>query len=185
LFKIVDPSSLKAVLHLPEKELSNIRLNQLVLLSVDALNNQVIQGSIERIRPSIDTTTGTFRVVAKLNNTELLLQSGMFGKVEVVFDVHPNTLLLVQQAVITQDNRSHVFVVKDEKAIQTPIKIGFRHNGVLEVIEGLNEADQVITTGQQILKHEAKVEIIGLEKEEIVEKPSQSAIPSTAVANNS
>jgi membrane fusion protein (multidrug efflux system) len=190
LFKIVDPSSLKAVLHLPEKELSNIRLNQLVLLSVDALNNQVIQGSIERIRPSIDTTTGTFRVVAKLNNTELLLQSGMFGKVEVVFDVHPNTLLLEQQAVITQDNRSHVFVVKDEKAIQTPIRIGFRHNGVLEIIEGLNEADQVITTGQQILKHEAKVEIIGLENDEVVKKPEpkkqeQSAASSIAVASNS
>jgi len=125
-----------------------------------------------------------------LNNIDQLLQTGMFGKVEVVFDVHPNTLLLEQQAVITQDNRSHVFVVKDEKAIQTPIKIGFRHNGVLEVIEGLNEADQVITTGQQILKHEAKVEIIGLEKEEIVkkskrEKQEQSATSSTAVASNS
>jgi len=190
LFKVVDPSSLKAILYLPEKELSNIRLNQLVLLSVDAINNQLIRGSIERIRPSIDPTTGTFRVVAKLNNAELLLQTGMFGKVEVVFDVHPNTLLLEQQAVITQDNRSHVFVVKDEKAIQTPIKIGFRHNGVFEVIEGLNESDQVITTGQQILKHEAKVEVIGLEKEEIVEKleleePSQTAASTTAVANNS
>ncbi len=184
LFRVVDPSSLEAILYLPEKELSNIRKNQTILLSVDALNNKVIQGSIERIRPSIDTSTGTFRVVAKLSNAELLLRSGMFGKVEVVFDVHPNTLLLEQQAVITQDNRSHVFVVNDGKAIQTPIKIGFRHDGVLEVLEGLNEADQVITTGQQILKHEARVEIIGQEKKEVVKKPTQATASGTSVAHN-
>lgn len=185
LFKIVDPTSLKAVLHLPEKEMSNIRKHQVILLSVDALNNKVVQGSIERIRPAIDTTTGTFKVVANLDNTDQQLQSGMFGKVEVVFDVHPNTLLLEQQAVITQDNRSHVFVVKDEKAIQTPIKIGFSHNGILEVIEGLAESDQVITTGQQVLKHEAKVEVIGLEKEEeLSEKPAEVVPAVSAVATN-
>ncbi len=182
VFKIVDPSSLKAVLHLPEKEMSNVKKNQLVLLSVDALNNKIIQGQIERIRPSIDTSTGTFKVVAKLVNPENQLQSGMFGKVEVVFDVHPDTLLLEQQAVITQDNRSHVFVVKDNKAIQTPIKIGFRHNGMLEVTEGLSEADQVITTGQQILKHESKVEIVGFEGEQVANKDQINTQSPSALA---
>ena len=167
LFKIVNPSSLKAVLHLPEKELVNVKKNQLVLLAIDALNNKVVEGKIERIRPAIDTTTGTFKVVASLNNNDNQLQSGMFGKVEVVFDTHPNTLLLQQQAVITQDNRSHVFVVKDEKAIQTPVKIGFKQNGILEIVEGLSESDQVITTGQQILKHESKIEVVTLDGVEV------------------
>ena len=185
LFKIVDPTTLTAVLYLPEKELSNVRKGQNILLAVDALNNKVIQGEIDRIRPSIDITTGTFKVVAKLNNPDNVLQNGMFGKVEVVFDVHNDSLLLEQQAVITQDNRSHVFVVRDKKAIQTPIKIGFKHNGILEVIEGLQENDQVITTGQQILKHETKVEIVGLEDEEIVNSDDhQSQTPSTVASSN-
>jgi len=186
LFKIVDPATLKAVLYLPEKELSNVKKQQIVLLSIDALNDQVIQGRIERIRPTIDTSTGTFKVVASLINPENVLQKGMFGKVEVVFDVHPNTLLLEQQAVITQDNRSHVFVVKDNKAVQTPIQIGFRHNGVLEVTSGLNEMDQVITTGQQILKHDTKVEIVGFEEEQVAEdgKPKNKAQLPSAVATN-
>lgn len=182
LFTIVDPNSLKAVLYLPEKELVNIRKGQIILLSIDALNNQVIQGEIERIRPTIDTSTGTFKVVAKLENTEKRLQNGMFGKVEVVFDVHPNTLLLEQQAVITQDNRSHVFVVKDNKAIQTPIKIGFKHNGVWEVVDGLSESDKVITTGQQILKHESKVEIVGLEEPEIAAQSEAKVSNNSSVA---
>ncbi len=170
LFKIVDPTTLVAVMFLPEKEMANIKKNQTILLAVDALNGSIITGSVDRIRPSIDITTGTFKVVAKLNNPDQLLQNGMFGKVEVVFDMHFNSLLLEQQAVITQDNRSHVFVARDNKAIQTPVKIGFKHNNIVEITEGLLENDQVIITGQQILKHETKIEIIGLEEPQLDDK---------------
>ncbi len=185
LFKIVDLSSLKAVLHLPEKELANVKKQQKILLSIDAVGDKIIMGEIERIRPSIDTQTGTFKVVAKLNNENNFLKTGMFGKVEVVFDIHLNSLVVEQQAVITQDNRSHVFVVKDNKAIQTPVSIGFRHNGLLEITDGLLEFDKVITTGQQILKHETIVEIVGQEEQVADEKKSidKGQSPSTLASN--
>ena len=182
LFKIIDPTSLKAVLHLPEKEMRNVKKGQNVLLAVDALDDKVIVGNIERIRPAIDTDTGTFKVVAHLNNNDNQLKSGMFGKVEVVFDVHADSLLLEQQAIITQDNRSHVFVVEDNKAIQTPITTGFRHNGIVEVISGLNEHDKVVTTGQQILKHQSEIEIVGDDESQVVE--DKKSKPSTSVAIN-
>ncbi|MBV1911461.1 MAG: efflux RND transporter periplasmic adaptor subunit [Kangiellaceae bacterium] len=188
LFKIVDLSTLKAVLHLPEKELANVRKQQQILLKVDAMGDQVIIGEIERIRPTIDTSTGTFRVVAKLNNDNNFLKSGMFGKVEVVFDIHQGSLLIEQQAVITQDNRSHVFIVKENKAIQTPVTVGFQHNGVFEITDGLTENDHVITTGQQIIKHETLVEIVGLNGQ-IVETKTEEATsnkaqsPSTVASN--
>ena len=184
LFKIVDPQSLKAVLHLPEKELRYVQKGQAIILSVDALEGKIIKGEVERIRPAIDTQTGTFKVVANLDDKEELLRAGMFGKVEVVFDVHQNTLLLAQDTVITQDNRSHVFVVKDDKAIQTPITIGFRHDGVVEVIEGLNEADQVISTGQQILKHESKIEVVNLEVAKETNNKTKNIPSESAVAVN-
>jgi len=183
LFKIVDPTSLKAILFLPEKEMSRVSKDQPVLLNVDAIGNQIIKGSIERVRPAIDADTGTFRVTAKLIDSDSLLKPGMFGKVEIVFDVHQNSLLVEQQAVITQDNRSHVFVVKENKAIQTPIKLGYKHNGMVEIAEGVSESDLVITTGQQILKHENLIEIVGQEINQISDDlVEQSA--SVGVATN-
>ncbi|MCJ8269169.1 MAG: efflux RND transporter periplasmic adaptor subunit, partial [Psychrosphaera sp.] len=160
LFKIVDLDSLIAVLYLPEKELSNVKKMQKVLLDIDAMKGKLIVGEIDRIRPSIDTNTGTFRVVAKIGNDDHFLKSGMFGKVEVVFDTHLNSLILPQETIITQDNRSHVFVVVGDQALQKPIELGFRHNGRVEVLSGLGDSDKVISTGQQILKHQAKVEIV-------------------------
>ncbi|MGX5174466.1 efflux RND transporter periplasmic adaptor subunit [Aliikangiella sp. IMCC44653] len=176
LFKIVDLSTLQAVLHLPERELTNIKKDQEILLQVDALKGKIIRGKVARIRPSIDSDTGTFRVVATLINESQELRAGMFGKVEVVFDTHQDTLVLQQQALITQDNRSHVFVVRDNKAIQTPVEVGFSHKGLVEITSGLALSDKVITTGQQILKHETLVEIVTDEIAEEVEKKANSKI---------
>ncbi|WP_444998190.1 efflux RND transporter periplasmic adaptor subunit [Aliikangiella sp. IMCC44359] len=181
LFKIIDPSSLKAVLHLPEKELNNIKKGQNIFLNVDAYHDEVIIGQVERVRPSIDSDTGTFKVIAKLDNSGNKLKSGMFGKVEVVFDVHTNSLLLAQQAIITQDNRSHVFIVEDNIAKQTPVTTGFRHNGLVEIISGLTESDKVITTGQQILKHEALVEIVLTDNQET--KPEEKEAATSVAAH--
>jgi RND family efflux transporter MFP subunit len=180
----VDPASLKAVLHLPEKELAHISKGQQVLLKVDAYPDKIITGSVERIRPMIDSDTGTFKVVAGINNADESLQTGMFGRVELVYDIHTNTILLEQQTIITQDNRSHVFVVKDKIAIQTPIKIGFRQNGTVEVIDGLDDNDFVVSTGQQILKHKAKVEIVGDYAEPEKSKEETEAAGDSALAQN-
>ncbi|MDH5434390.1 MAG: efflux RND transporter periplasmic adaptor subunit [Gammaproteobacteria bacterium] len=166
LFKIVNPSSLKAVLHLPEKEVSHVKKGQSVLLSVSAQEDQMFVGHIERIRPSIDSNTGTFKVVASLDNTDNYLRSGMFGKVEVVFEIRKDRLILEQQAIITQDNRSHVFVVEDNKAVQKNVTIGFKHDGMVEILDGLKVNDQVVTTGQQIVKNDSAVEVIGLTEED-------------------
>ncbi len=184
LFKIIDPASLKAVLFLPEKELSNISKGQPVLLTVAAYPNQVMRGSVERIRPMIDTETGTFKVVAGIENSQELLQSGMFGRVELIFDVHRDSLLLGRESIITQDNRSHVFIVKDSKAIQTPIETGFTQNGLVEVISGLDETDMVVSTGHQILKHEAKVEIVGEYATPKSETKTESGKDPKALAQN-
>ena len=183
LFKIIDPLSLKAVLYLPEKELSSISKGQQVFLKVDAFPEKVMHARIERIRPMIDAATGTFKVVASINNNEGLLQKGMFGRVEIVFNTHKNALLLEQQSIITQDNRSHVFVVRDHKAVQTPIKTGFLHDGVYEVTQGLKDTDLVVSTGQQILKNDVKVEIVG-DNAFPKNKSSTENTPETAIAKN-
>ncbi|PIP78657.1 MAG: efflux transporter periplasmic adaptor subunit [Gammaproteobacteria bacterium CG22_combo_CG10-13_8_21_14_all_40_8] len=160
LFTVIDPNSIKAILYLPEKELQQVHPGQKLSLSVDSFADRIIPGEVERIRPTIDTETGTFKVTARINNLLGKLKPGMFGRAELVFDIHSDSLLISEQAIITQDNRSHVFVVKDNKAMQTPITLGIRNNGMVEITKGVNESDKIIISGQQILKNDASIEII-------------------------
>jgi len=160
LFTLVDPNSLQAVIHLPQKELAQIAIGQRAFVSVDAFPTNIVPGKVERIRPQIDTDTGTFKVVIAINNPGGILKAGMFGRVEIIFDVHQDTLLLTDRALVTQDNRSHVFVVRDGVAVQTPVVLAIKHKDIVEILSGLKEGDDIIVSGKTILKDGAKVEII-------------------------
>ncbi len=160
LFSVVDPSSLKAVLFLPQKELAQVQLGQPVYLAVDAFPSLDIRGVVSRIRPKIDPDTGTFQVTASVENRDNTLRAGMFGRVELVFAVHPSTLLVTEDAIISQDNRHHVFVVEEGKAVQRDVTISIRHKGIVEIVAGLNEGDVVITGGKDIVKDGTLVEVI-------------------------
>lgn len=161
LFTLVDPHSMQAVLHLPQKELSRAAVGQPALLSVDAFPGKTIPGTIDRIRPQIDTDTGTFQVIVAIDNPSGLLQSGMFGRVELIFDTRVSTLLLAGNALVTQDNRSHVFIVREGKAVQTAVELGIKHRNTVEIVSGLQEDDSVVVTGQTILKDGSPVDVIG------------------------
>src|SRR5690606_21093306 len=128
MFTIVDQDSIEAVLNLPQKELSRVRAGQEVQLTVDAWPDREISGSIDRIRPQINTDTGTFRIVASLDNSSRLLQAGMFGRVEIVLGVQEDALLISEQALTTQDNRSFVYVVRDNLAVQVFVQPGIRQD---------------------------------------------------------
>lgn len=182
LFTIVDLDSLVAVLYLPEQQLAKVAKKQKVMMHIDALAGSLVVGEVDRIRPAIDTATGTFRVMVSMPNEDKKLKSGMFGKVEVVFDTHTDTLILPRQAVVTEDNRSHVFVVKDDKAMQRSVELGYEHGGRVEILTGLEEQDLVITTGQQILKNEDKVEVLG---QESIEQASEEPITAANITENS
>lgn len=58
-------------------------------------------------------------------------------------------------------NGHYVFKVKNGKAISTPVKVGERLYGKVQIIDGLKPGDHIITTGQdQIYKSGAKVKVV-------------------------
>lgn len=160
MFTIVDPDSLEAVMHLPQKEMGHLAAGQEVRLQVDAFPGAHISGRVERVRPSVDSDTGTFRVTASVSNKDRRLQAGMFGRVEIVFGVQEGVLLVPEQALVTQDNRTHVFVIRDNVAILTFVQPGIRQNGLVEIVAGLQLNDLVVVSGQQMVEDGAIVEVI-------------------------
>ncbi len=160
MFRLTDPDSIEAVLHLPQRELSLVAPGQPVWLQMDAFPGQRMSGQVQRVRPQIDVDTGTFRVTAVMDNPDRLLMAGMFGRTEIVFDTHEDVLLVSERAVISRDNQSWVFVVRDDVAVRVSVETGVRQGGLVEVLSGLRENELVVTTGQQILEDGASVDIV-------------------------
>lgn len=162
VFNITSYDPLLAVLHVPERELSVLSKGLQVSMSVDAWPGEKFAGEVLRISPVIDTETGTFRVTTEINDHGKMLKPGLFGRVEILYDLHEGVPVIPRSAVITEDELSHVFVISSEGvASRRNIQLGFEVNGLVEVTGGLVKGETVVTAGKGSLSDGTHVEVVG------------------------
>lgn len=112
LFQIVDLDPLQAVLNVPERDLDTLKAGQSVRMNVDALGSRAFDGSIARIAPVVDATSGTFRVTCEFRDSTQTLKPGMFGRIEVAYDQRHDALVVPRNAIVEEDGESSVYVVE-------------------------------------------------------------------------
>jgi membrane fusion protein (multidrug efflux system) len=162
MFTIVALDTLQGVVFLPESEINNVHIGQQALLEFPS-TEQTIAASVALIAPVIDTDTGTFKVTLNVDNNEYRLKPGMFAKVSLTLDVHDNAQLVPQKALLVTDTETSLFVVQNNKAKKIIVETGFEQDGFVEILTSLNTQEPVITVGQQGLKVDSEVKILGQE----------------------
>lgn len=160
LFHIVDSTNLQAVVYLPEHQLSNVKLDQQAHLQFSARKNQSYQAKIRSVSPVIDANSGTFKVILSIDNVNQELKPGMFAQIALTFATHNNAFTIASDAIITLDNNSKIYVVKDNKAIEILVNKGFVEGQLTEISGDINEGDSVVINGQHNLKANALVEVL-------------------------
>lgn len=160
VFRITDFEPLLTLLHIPEKEMSKMKVGYPVILAADALPGQEFKGKILRISPTVDAATGTFKVTIEVSDKSRSLKPGMFTRVHIIYDTHENTLLVPKNAVVTEDGDTTVFAVDGDKALKRMVQIGYTNTTHVEILSGLSEGDTIVTTGLGSLKDGSKINIV-------------------------
>lgn len=159
VFGITDFNPILAVLQVPEHEMYKIEKGQQALIQVDAVRGKTFEGQVLRVSPIVNPETGTFEVTVSIQN-EKELKPGMFGRVRIVYDTHQNALTIPKNAVIREDGVSSVYVLNNNLAYRRTVSTGYTNGNNIEILEGLNPADTVVTIGQSSLQDSAMVEIV-------------------------
>ena len=107
------------------------------------------QGKLSLVDNTVDTTTGTIRLKATLENNDRKLYPGLFVNVVLTLGVQREAVVIPSQAVqIGQDN-SYVYVVKPDMTAEVRnVKTGTSFNNMTVIEEGINPGEQVVTDGQ-------------------------------------
>ena len=179
LFHIVDSTNLQAVVYLPEHQLSNVKLAQQANLSFSARKGQVYQAKVRSISPVIDPNSGTFKVILSIDNNKQELKPGMFAQIALTFDTHIDAFTIASDAIITLDNSSKIYLVRDSKAIEVQITKGFIEDQLTEISGDIKTGDLVVVNGQHNLKANALVEV--LNKDTSIETDDSLANNETAI----
>jgi membrane fusion protein (multidrug efflux system) len=156
-FRVTDTSRLVAHLKIPQSELAKFAVGHWAEIRVDAMPERIFEASIDRISPTIDVRNGTFRATAYVDNEAGLLAPGMFGRFDIAYEKHIDALTIPMAAVVEEDNEMVVYVVADGEAIRRPIQIGIEGRGLVEVLGGISENDQIVITGQGSLRDGSRV----------------------------
>ncbi len=148
LVELTDLSTLKLDLRVPEIYLSELQPGRELEVNVDALPGNVIKGKVTAISPSSDSNAHNIEIRASIPNTDGKLRPGLFAKVSLLVD-QQTTVVIPEQAIIPKDGLFFVMTVTEEnKVAMAPVKMGQRRPGVVQIIEGLNNGDVLITAGQ-------------------------------------
>jgi multidrug efflux system membrane fusion protein len=123
--------------------------SRLTLRAKHAESNNVVEGSLEYIDNTIDTSSGTFAARASFDNKDEKLWPGMFVSITLDLGVNENALTI--PAVAIQGDESSRFVFKvdtsSQKARRTAVEILMNNNELAVITGGLSEGDIVITDG--------------------------------------
>lgn len=174
-FQVTSLEPLIAYLHIPEREYRRIARGQTAVIAVDALQGSEFQATVARISPVIDPGTGTFKITVEVSDPTRRLKPGMFGRINIVYDMHPQALQVPRSAIIDEAGETSVFVVEDAKAVRRIITTGYANNGNIEIVAGLTGSEKIVVVGQTGLRDGSKVSIINA-----VETEERSASNSSA-----
>lgn len=156
-FRVTDTTELVAHLKIPQSELAKFSAGHEAKIRVDAMPDEVFIARIDRISPTIDMRNGTFRATAYVDNSAGRLAPGMFGRFDIAYEKRVDALTIPAAAIIEEDNEVVVYVVTDGEALRRPVTIGIEDNGLVEVLDGLDENDQIVVTGQRSLRDGSRV----------------------------
>ncbi|MGE8496779.1 MAG: efflux RND transporter periplasmic adaptor subunit [Pseudomonas sp.] len=145
--EVLDP--LKVDFRIPQKAVSQVRLGQIVEISLDAYPNERFRGEIFAINPRLDEVGRSQAIRAHIDNDDRRLRPGQFVKVYVILAERPGALVIPEEAVMPVGDQLLVNLVVDGKVDRREVKLGRRLDGGVEVVEGLQGDETLISAGWQ------------------------------------
>jgi len=115
-------------------------------------DNKEYKGSIYAIDPKIDLTTRTVKLRAIVPNNNGVLFPGSFAKVKIILKDLPDAMMIPSQAVIPGTRDKKVIVADKGIAKFVIVETGLRTESSVQITNGLQPGDTVITTGILQLK---------------------------------
>lgn len=145
--EVLDP--LKVDFRIPQKAVSQIRLQQSIEISLDTYPGERFSGEIYAINPRLDEAGRSQAVRAHIDNADGRLSPGQFVKVSVILAERPEALVIPEEAVMPVGAQLLVNLVVDGKVALREVKLGKRMVGKVEVREGLAGDETLISAGWQ------------------------------------
>lgn len=151
LFKILDTSTMIAEGEAFEDLLPLLRVGQKVRVTVTPYPDKFFEGRIIFISPTVEPEKRTIHFWVEVQNQHGMLKEGFFARLFVAVREGSRVLTIPAEALMSDHGKDFVFVEKDGNYVRADVVLGTRTDRYVEVKQGLNPGDRVVTEGKMQL----------------------------------
>ena len=160
---VMDLSQVKVLVNVPERDVTSIHVGDPVTLTLDAYADQTFQGRVTKFAPALEASSRTLQVEIDVANDDLALKPGMFARVSVVLERHPQAVVVPAEALLVNELGSFLYVIggSDGTATvrRTAVRTGIEDGGHVEILAGLSVKDRVVVTGEEFVRDGGSVRV--------------------------
>ncbi|MDR3706185.1 MAG: efflux RND transporter periplasmic adaptor subunit [Paludibacteraceae bacterium] len=170
---IVTPSTLLATIRtdnklkldffVPEKYGAEIKPGLKIKFTI-ANGDKQYDATVMATEKGIDNSTHNLKIRAIVNSSSKELIAGAFATIQLKLGENKNALMIPTQAIIPQEEDKKVIVAHQGKVHFVSVKTGIRKFSKIEITEGLQAGDTVVTSGLLFLKEKGKLKYSTISK---------------------
>jgi membrane fusion protein (multidrug efflux system) len=160
LAEILEIDRLKAVVGIPESEVAAVRGPTAIDISLQALRDRTVAGTVHFLSSSPETVARLFRLELAVDNPNGEILPGMFFRADVVKKTVPDAIAVPFYSVISRNDEQYVYVERDGVVAKRPVAIGIMEQWMVEVTSGLRPGDRLVVEGHRDVEDGQKVKIV-------------------------
>ena len=140
--------------NLPEQDLAKIKIGNKISVNVDAFPNETFKATLTAIDSYVDPKTRNILVQGTLSNPQNILRSGIYARVQVDLGNDREVKAIPVSSVSYSPYGNSVYVINKAEDPKNPvrtvisrfIRLGEKVGDMTEVLEGLEEGDEIVSS---------------------------------------
>lgn len=146
---LISAGDFEIELNIPEADIANVEVGDQAIVTFDAYDDAEFTAEVISISPSAKLVDGvpSFETILRFLDGDERVKSGLSADAEIMAAVAEDVLFIPSRALFEKDDGVFVRVVDDTGQIkEQAVVTGLRGSlGTIEIKEGLNEGDEIIT----------------------------------------
>ncbi|HWR57774.1 MAG TPA: efflux RND transporter periplasmic adaptor subunit, partial [Thermodesulfovibrionales bacterium] len=165
VYTIADMSSLQVEVDVSESSISQVKTGQPCEIQLDALPESRFRGTVHMIVPTADRTKATVLVKVGFVDKDPRVLPEMGAKVaflqrEVKPEEQKPRTALNPATVFARKGKNEVFLIQENKVVETPVTLGAKIGDMVEVSAGLKTGDRVVLKPLDKLKNGDRIKVL-------------------------
>ncbi|THB79707.1 MAG: efflux RND transporter periplasmic adaptor subunit [Desulfobulbaceae bacterium] len=158
--RILEIDRVKAVIGIPESDITAVRKLDSVDITIQALDDKVLTGKKHFVSSSPENTARLYRLELEIDNSDRQILPGMFTRANIIKEKRDQALAIPFYSVISRNDQKYVFVEKDGIVQQRTVSTGIMESWLVEITDGINPGDRVVVEGHRDVENDQKVKVV-------------------------